>query len=349
VIFRDEQQFAEHVRSRELLRAYFLYGEERYLKQQYLARLISYAVEKELEAFNLHRFDGKVSMDELTDAVLSMPVMSEKRCVVVTDLDVEKLSAQASEKLNALLDELPESCVLIFVTDLIEVNLKRSVKYKKFCERIGKIGGAVELARRDPARLTQFMRQEAARLRCGISADNCRLLIERCSDSMEVLRAEIKKLSEFCLQNGRDEITRADIIECCEQTPDSSVYDMTRAVSRGNFNEALRCLDELIYRRVEPVVIMATLSGLYIDLYRAKTANLSGKKAADMVKTFSYGSRAFAADNAFRDSVAYSEQSLADSLEVLREGDLLLKGSRLDDVVVLQQTLTKLFGCRRRG
>ena len=349
MIFKDEQQFAAHLREKSLLRAYFIYGSERYLKQNYLNRLVSLAVSRELAEFNLHRFDGKVTMEELADIVYSFSVMSERRCVVVTDLDIEKLSPGASDKLYALLDELPESCVLIFTTDLIEVNLKKSAKYKKFCDKLGRCGGMIELGRRDGARLAQFMRQEAARLKCSISADNCRLLVERCSDSMDVLLGEIRKLSEFCLQNGRDEITRADILECCEQTPDSGVYDMTKAVARGNYSEALRCLDELIYRRIEPVVIMATLSGLYIDLYRAKTANLSGKKAADVVKAFSYGARAFAAENAFRDSASYSEQSLIESLEVLREGDLMLKGSRTDDVVILQQTLTKLFACRRRG
>ncbi len=349
MIFGNEQQFAEHLRERSPLRAYFIYGGESYLKRQYLAKLISIAVSKELAAFNLHRFDGKVSMEELADVVYSFPVMSDRRCVVVTDLDIEKLSSAATDKLFALLDGLPESCVLIFATDLIEVNLKKSAKYKKFCDKLGKNGGIVELSRRDGAKLAQFLRQEAAKLKCSISADNCRLLVERCSDSMEMLAGEIRKLSEFCLYNGRDEITRADILECCEQTPDSGVYDMTKAVSRGNYAEALRCLDELIYRRVEPVVIMATLSGLYIDLYRAKTANLSGKRAADVAKTFSYGARAFAAENAFRDSASYSEKSLIESLEALREGDLLLKGSRTDDVVVLQQTLTRLFACRRRG
>mgnify|MGYP004660152789 CR=1 FL=1 len=349
MIFRDEQQFAEHLRGKTLLPAYFIYGDESYLKRHYLAKLVSLAVSKELAAFNLQRFDGKVAMEELADVVYSFPVMSDRRCVVVTDLDIEKLTPGATDKLFALLGELPETCLLIFVTDLIEVNLKKSAKYKKFCDRIGKRGGVVELSRRDNARLTQFLRQEAAKLRCSISADNCRLLIERCSDSMEALAGEIRKLSEFCLQNGRDEITRADILECCAQTPDSGVYDMTRAVARGNYNEALRCLEDLIHRRIEPVAIMATLSGLYIDLYRAKTANLSGKKASDVAKAFSYGARAFAAENAFRDSASYSEQSLTESLEVLREGDLMLKGSRTDNVVILQQTLTRLFACRRRG
>jgi len=115
------------------------------------------------------------------------------------------------------------------------------------------------------------------------------------------------------------------------------------------FEKNIKCLDELLYRRIEPVVIMATLSGFYIDLYRAKVANLSGKNTADIVKTFSYGSRAFVVDKAFRESASYSEQSLVDSLEVLRRGDEMLKGSRVEDSIILQQTLTRLFACRRRG
>ncbi|MBQ2756637.1 MAG: DNA polymerase III subunit delta [Oscillospiraceae bacterium] len=349
MLFKDEQQFAEHLRGKELLNMYFLFGEESYLKQQYLAKLVSMAVSKDLAMFNLHKFDGKVSMDELSDVVYSFPVMAERRCVVVTDLDVEKLSASETEKLMELASTAPESCVLIFVTDLIEVNLKKSTKYKKLVEKMGKKGGAIELAKRDGAKLAQFMRQEAAKLKCTISADNCRYLIERCTDNMEVLKGEIRKLSEFCLQNGRDEITREDITECCAQTPDSSIYDITKAISRGNYNDAIKCLDELLYNRVEPVVIMATLSGFYIDLYRAKVANLSGKNVSDIVKTFSYGNRAFVVDKAFRESASYSEQSLADSIEVLRKGDEMLKGSRVEDSIILQQTLTRLFACRKRG
>ncbi|MBE6884514.1 MAG: DNA polymerase III subunit delta [Ruminococcaceae bacterium] len=349
MIFRDEQQFAEHLKEKQLLRFYFLYGEERYLKQQYLNKLVSMAVDKDLAMFNLHRFDGKVSMDVLSDVVYSFPVMAETRCVVVTDLDVEKLGASESEKLLGLISSVPETCVLIFVTDLVEVNLKKSAKYKKLVDKTGRTGGIIELVKRDAAKLSQFMRQEAAKYKCSISADNCRYLMERCTDNMDVLKGEIRKLAEFCLQNGRDEIRREDITECCAPTPDSSIYDITKAISRGNYNDAIKCLDELLYRRIEPVVIMATLSGFYIDLYRAKVANLSGKNTADIVKTFSYGSRAFVVDKAFRESASYSEQSLVDSLEVLRRGDEMLKGSRVEDSIILQQTLTRLFACRRRG
>ena len=67
---------------------YVFYGAESYLVEQYARLVIRETVEEGFDAFNLQQFDGQeVSIAELEDAVEALPMMTDRKCVVVRDLD----------------------------------------------------------------------------------------------------------------------------------------------------------------------------------------------------------------------------------------------------------------------
>ena len=154
---------------------------------------------------------------------------------------------------------------------------------------------------------------------------------------------ELEKLCAYA--KGRD-ITPADIDRLAVRTLDSSAYDLVRAVNRQNADRAFSLLDELYTQKVEPIMILGAMASSYINMYRAKCAVVAGISATDFAKRLGArrpDSLKYAASDASRLEVS----QLREGLDILDRADRLLKTSRCDGRVVLEQTLTELMASAR--
>ena len=132
MIFQEENQLLQHIKLGHLYRVYLLYGEEKYLKELYLKRLVRLASPEQFEEFNFHRFDGgELEVDRLIEACESLPFLAGQRCVVVEKFDFEGMPAADREKLTRLLEDPPETTVLILVVDKEDFSAKKSAGAKK--------------------------------------------------------------------------------------------------------------------------------------------------------------------------------------------------------------------------
>lgn len=96
----------QNIKLGHLYRVYLLYGEEKYLKEMYLKKLVKLAAPQGLEEFNLHRFDaGQMEVDDLIESCEALPMMAQQRCVVVEKFDFEALNAQEKAKVSELLED----------------------------------------------------------------------------------------------------------------------------------------------------------------------------------------------------------------------------------------------------
>ena len=112
MIFKEESQLMQNIKLGHLYRVYLLYGEEKYLKEMYLKKLVKLAAPQGLEEFNLHRFDaGQMEVDDLIESCEALPMMAQQRCVVVEKFDFEALNAQDKAKVTELLEDPPETTV----------------------------------------------------------------------------------------------------------------------------------------------------------------------------------------------------------------------------------------------
>ena len=159
MIFQEENQLLQHIKLGHLYRVYLLYGEEKYLKELYLKRLVRLASPEQFEEFNFHRFDGgELEVDRLIEACESLPFLAEQRCVVVEKFDFEGMPAADKEKLTRLLEDPPETTVLILVVDKEDFSAKKSAGAKKLIALCDKAGAVLELKRRSMSDLVRFIR-----------------------------------------------------------------------------------------------------------------------------------------------------------------------------------------------
>ena len=165
-----ETEFKKQIERGTFGSLYLLHGEEKYLLKLYANRLIEKACGDAFQDFNLQRMDGgSVSIDEMAAAVEAVPLLSERKCVAVSDLDVEARSASDLSKLYELIGMVPESTVLVFYLPSVEIDYKKSAKWKKFLAAVQKAGNTVCFKRKAQADAEKMLCAAAAKRHCELS------------------------------------------------------------------------------------------------------------------------------------------------------------------------------------
>ena len=78
---------------------YIFYGEETYLRSYYLEELHRLLIPAGFEEFNYHRLSGKgLTVQELAEVTEAMPMMAQHTMVVVTDLDIFRLTFRSTAR-----------------------------------------------------------------------------------------------------------------------------------------------------------------------------------------------------------------------------------------------------------
>ena len=315
---------------------YVLYGAETYLVEQYARLIARQTVEEGFDAFNLHRFDGQeVDAAQLEDAVEALPLMSDRKCVLVRDYDV----APEHERVMKLTAQVPDSCVLVFWYVSAQPDGRKNA-WKEFLKQAEQVGVVMNFARKDPADAAKMLAAGAKRRGCQLDVADARYLVEQVGNDLNLLLCELEKL---CALVGEGAITRRHIDDACPKNLEMRVFDLSKAILRRRADEAYDLLHQLRVRREEPVAILGVLSNAFADLYRAKVAAAGGESAERLAGDFkSYKGKEFRLRNAARDTARIGVTALRECLDVLADTDTALKMGRGDGWVLLEQTVARL-------
>jgi DNA polymerase-3 subunit delta len=91
---------------------------------------------------------------------------------------------------------------------------------------------------------------------------------------MNGLIPEIEKISAYARQ---ERITKADIDAVAAPVLEAQVFDLTRAVARGDYDRASELLGSLLKLQEEPVMLLALLGKELRRLYTARVALDTGR------------------------------------------------------------------------
>ena len=256
-----------------LAQVYIFHGEESYLREYYLGAMKKALVPAGFEEFNYHKLEGKsLSMAQLAETVEAMPMMSERTMVLVTDCDLFKLAEASRNMLVSLLEDFPDYCCLVFVYDLLEY--KADKKYKKLCAALDKYVQTVEFRPADKSDLLNWIRRRFRALGKDIDAQTAEHLIFTCGSLMTGLVPEIEKLGAYA--SGKS-ITIDDINAVADPVLDAVAFNLTNAVTRGDYNAASEIRGQLLKQQEEPFLILGAVGKELRRLYTARIALDEGR------------------------------------------------------------------------
>lgn len=344
----SEQELKLHLKQGEPARVYLLYGEESYLTAHYVEQVIRLAGVRpsdSLAEFNMHRFDGQeCSFDAIEEAAEALPLMADRKCVAVCNCDVT--TASVFDRAMALVSDPPEETVLIFWMTTLLSEGKPNAKWRQFIEAVDRSGVCVCFPRKTTEEIVRMLCAGANRRHCTLRPEVARELVEQCGNDLNLLLNELDKL---CAVAGQGEITSAIVGEVATKNLNAQVFELSNAILKHHYENAYTILHKLFASKLEPVVILAALSGSYTDLYRAKLAANAGQRAETLVEEFDYKSRAFRLKYAARDCSRLSLESLRESLDILAQADRRLKSYTSDKRTVLEETAAKLIVTAKLG
>ncbi len=334
----DEKGLKAHIKSGSFLCAYLIVGDEAYLKKHYTDLIVSKIVDPAFESFNLQKFEGKgLELKTVFEAAELMPMMSEKRLIVVDDYKLESINEKDFTLMSDFFSNLPEFTTMIFVQKSDDFSL---AKAKKSVELFRKFGAVCTLNKRTGNDLLKPLISSAAKQKCELSLQNAKYLVSVCGDDFNVLINELGKVCHYAKQG---EITKQHIDAVAVKTDDAKIYALTKALMLKDFDKAYEVLASLFRQKTEPEYILGTIISSYVDIYRARISLASGKNADSLASDFNYRNTAFRLSNAARDSRNMDIGTIRQCLEELSKADKQLKSGRDNAMLVLEQLLVKLF------
>lgn len=338
-----EAELKNQIKNNELSNVYFIYGEETYLKEFYVKKLKEKVVEPAFADFNFHQYEGKnTSMDEILQDAEMMPMMAQYSFLLVHDYPLDK-SASDVDALKEFFKDVPETCVLVFWYDSIEVDTKKNTKWRSIENAFAKAGSSVNLEKRTESDLVKLIVSSAKKRSCIIDSGNARYLISVVGSDIKTLFNELEKI---CGYVGEGEITKKNIDELAVKCLQARVYDLSKFILAGNSDGAYGVLNVLFAQKEEPISVLAVISSCYVDMYRVKCAKSANVNEMELSDYFNYKGREFLIRNAARDCRNISIVDLRKALDILSKTDELLKSTAIDKKLLLEETVAKLLFLR---
>ncbi len=336
----EEIALKKQINEGDFSNAYFIYGDENYLKEHYIQKMKSRLVDKTFESFNYHDFDSNTApVGEIIRTAEMLPVMSEYSFITVHDYPFDKSDSDCKEIIEFLSD-LPDTVVLVFWYETIIPDIKKNKKWKSVEGAFSKFGESVALNRKSESEIAKLLCAGAKKRNKVLSTDNAKYLISVSGSSLRVLLNELEKLCSFSKEN---EITKKDIDSVAVKCLDARVYDLSKAIVKNDYDTAHSVLDTLFSMHEEPITVLSVISGCFVDMYRAKCAKINGLSDSDIIQSFNYRGREFAVRNAMRDCSRMSIEALRKSLDIVLQADISLKSTSTDPKLVLEETMVKLL------
>lgn len=356
---RSEQQLGADIKAGKLARVYMLYGEEDFLIRMYTDRLVSFAVPEDAREMNFRKYslvpgadkgsgsDRPPKVDELSDFVNSMPFFAERKCVLLKNFDADVLDKDELEGYIALINDLPDTGVVIFTREDTGDDPKKfrekldKAKMKKLIEAIDRNGIVCELNYFTQAKLEGMAIAKCRRAGCEISEENAAFLAESVGGSLSLLQTEVEKL---CAYKVSGEITRTDIEMLVPKRIEGNIYAIAKELFAGRVGGAMEIVNAMFIQQVEPINIMAALSGHFVDLYRAKLGINAKKSYSDAAAVFGYyGKRQYAMKTAYSQARSLSEEYLGDCIAVLYNANKLLNSTKKERRrLVIEQAMIEI-------
>lgn len=326
---------------------YLLWGEEKYLLKRTALRLIQRLGGENFPEFNRNEFSSGAAVEAVADAVLALPFMAGHKCVAVSDFNPEERSQQELDQLYELLESLPETTSLVLWYPTLDLDGKKSAKWKKLLQAAGKAGCTLQFPRKEAGDLRRLLAKEAEKQGCVLPRPSADRLLEYAGPDLKLLLGELEKLCAYALGGGRKEITPEMVEEMTPKSTETTVFLMANALVAGEYEKAYGLLDTLFYQNEEPILVLGSLASAYVDMYRVKAALESGLTNTAPGEYAHYKSP-YRLKSAERAARWMTPGNIKECLDLLMEADLALKGSRLDSRLVLETLVGRLLLAAQR-
>lgn len=314
---------------------YLFHGDEEYIKKSALERLRERILPAGLEALNETLLEGAVSADRVIEAAETLPMMCERRLVVVKDWALVSSGRSAGEgdeadRFTKWLPNAPESCVLVLYTRGKADGKKKSTKALK--------GYEVLFEPLDDMTLAKWIRARAKENGALIGPDACDALVFAAGRDLTRLVGEIGKLASYAGKGN--EISAADVRSLVTPTAESTVFEMIDALTAGKFVQAENLLKTLLVMGENRVRILYMITR-QVRLLCLTRELLSAKKTQGEIQS-ALGVPPFGAKRLMEQARRMKQEALEAAYTQCVDAEYAIKSGRWRDEAALDRIMLLL-------
>ncbi len=271
-------------------------GEEDYLKRHYIGELRRAIVKDEtLAVFNHTVGEGEeIDFPMLRAALESPPMMADFKLIEWHLADIDRMKEDELKELSALAESCREigwACIVIRTDkahfDVGTLPKRPSKRYRE----ISAFADVVDFPRSTEQQLIAWIERHFAHDGISASPDVCRAIIARAGHSMDTLANEIEKLICTQKKKGRNVLSPCDLDGVLSATAEEDAFALTNALLARDAATAYAQLLDLRRRRVDPLIVLGSVSRLYgelLSICRLRDEGLSPAEIGKMLKIHEY-------------------------------------------------------------
>jgi DNA polymerase-3 subunit delta len=340
---------------------YLIYGEENLVIEDIVHWLTQKVLNGGVEDLNVDRFklnEGKIDIEKVMEAMTLMPMLSEKRVVILEGISSffggkKKKDKGAENPVLKWLQHPSEShCVILceygkledaFLKDLA---LDQNSHLHSFCVSALK-----------ESEIKQWIQKECKKLKVKIQDQAMDDLIDCVGEQLAIIRSTLEKLALYV--TPRLEIEAKDIKDVLpEARVQTDLFELIDFIFERNATQALLKMHALyenatMARESKDRLIFGTLSNLYQYLKNMILCGVyqhQGLQEKDIIATIKQ--RDFRQkDFVIRKYLRFLKNFRLDELDILFgelvQTDLLLKSSKLDNDLILENLILKICNVSR--
>lgn len=314
---------------------YLVLSKESFVRKQATDVLTALYLKGEQPELSLHTFDGdKHSIDMIMRELMSMPLFSKKRLIIVHNVDA--LDKDATTKLEAYA-AAPNRSVCFAAT---ATTVNRATTYYKKMEKIGVV---LDVAEEKPWEKEKYVADwlfnEAAKIGKKLPMPSCQALVKQLGTDQSVLQSELQKL--ICYVGERQTITDRDIAAICSVANLDNGWQLGEAIFRRDPPAALRISKGLLTDGIALIALLRQIRSQFQTEFQICTILTRGGTPNDVAQEYPYMKGAIL-DRHVRQSQEYGLQRFKEGVLAIDAAELQAKNSMVDPDFIAERLIIKL-------
>lgn len=303
---------------------YFFYGEESYLQEFYINRIIQSVVDDHFGCFNLFHYQNVPEKTELLNALNQPPIMAEYKVVYLNQVDLGKASADFREALSEYMKNIAPFTILIIRETALD---KRSAIWNT----AKKHAVTVECNFPNQADMRAFITREFTKRQKKIPSN---LVDKMINDGEPSLYATVNLIETVCAYlQDTDTVTERVLDLFLQKSLQAVIFDLSEYLVTRQKEKAYQLLNQLKLTptKTPAQMIFALLCRHITGIYLAKVSHEERIPNAEIKPLLGKNTPDFVIGKYLRQGANISVSKLEKLISFCSEADYKLKSGQVTD------------------
>ncbi len=304
--------------------AYYISGEDKFLRSNALKNILE-KLDIANSDFNVHIFSEELDGAKVAGAISTLPLMSERKAVIIKEGGQSKNATFTSSMIEALAK--PEShTTVIMVADDNDQIFKGLEKYSE----------QVNCDRLEMGILKKWISAELKKNNKTMSDNNISEVADRCNRFLTKINSELIKLMIYV--GEREEITIEDIDIFIAKELEYKIYELTDSLAKRNKEKAYMIASDLIEDKKGVSKVLYLISSFYNRLFHIAVSDKSDSELAASMKM-----KEAAVKINKKIAASYTKIGLSKIVEMTTQADFNIKSGKSEIKNALYTLMLKIM------